>query len=105
MNWSGSFIQAKRTIESKAAFGQAVWHVNDRVRLTAGVRYTDDTKQDQGGRNVTFKGYADCLTAEAGPAAAIPSVATPASSAATAAPAPTNCWPCWALATASATTT
>jgi iron complex outermembrane receptor protein len=66
MSWSGSFIQAKRTVESKAAFGQAVWHMNDRVRLTAGVRYTDDTKQDQGGRNVTFKGYADCLTAEAG---------------------------------------
>ena len=65
MNWSGSFIQAKRTIESKAAFGQAVWHVNDRLRLTGGLRYTDDTKQDQGGRNVTFRGYADCLTAEA----------------------------------------
>ncbi|MBO9560919.1 MAG: TonB-dependent receptor [Caulobacter sp.] len=65
MSWSGSFIQAKRTVESKAAFGQATWHVNDRIRLTGGVRYTDDTKQDQGGRNVTFKGYSDCLTAEA----------------------------------------
>jgi iron complex outermembrane receptor protein len=65
MSWAGSFIQAKRTVESKAAFGQAVWHINDRIRLTGGVRYTDDTKQDQGGRNVTFKGFSDCLTAEA----------------------------------------
>jgi iron complex outermembrane receptor protein len=74
MNWSGSFIQAKRTIESKAAFGQAVWHMNDRVRLTAGLRYTDDTKQDQGGRNVTFKGYSACLAAEAAlPGGGVPS--------------------------------
>ncbi|WP_165189166.1 TonB-dependent receptor [Caulobacter soli] len=61
MSWSGSFIQAKRTVESKAAFGQAVWHVNDRLRVTAGLRYTDDTKQDQGGRNVTFNGLSSCL--------------------------------------------
>jgi iron complex outermembrane receptor protein len=61
MSWSGSFIQAKRTVVSKAAFGQAVWHVNDRIRLTGGLRYTDDTKQDQGGRNVTFNGLSSCL--------------------------------------------
>ncbi|WP_419828029.1 TonB-dependent receptor [Sphingomonas sp.] len=52
-NYAGAFIQADRTIESKAAFGQATWHINDRLRLTGGVRYTDDTKQDKGGRNVT----------------------------------------------------
>jgi iron complex outermembrane receptor protein len=61
MTWAGSFIQAKRTVESKAAFGQAVWHVNDRIRLTGGLRYTEDSKQDQGGRNVMFNGYANCL--------------------------------------------
>ncbi len=54
--WAGSFIQADREIESKAVFGQAVWHLNDRIRLTGGLRYTDDTKKDVGGRNVTFAG-------------------------------------------------
>lgn len=55
-NWAGSFIQADREIESKAVFGQAVWHVTDAIRVTGGLRYTDDTKQDVGGRNVTFAG-------------------------------------------------
>ncbi|HEY2661756.1 MAG TPA: TonB-dependent receptor plug domain-containing protein, partial [Caulobacteraceae bacterium] len=36
--WAGSFIQQDREIESKAVFGQAVWHVSDRIRLTGGVR-------------------------------------------------------------------
>ena len=52
----GSFIQAKRTIESKAAFGQVVWNATDALRLTGGIRYTDDTKEDEGGRNVTAFG-------------------------------------------------
>ncbi|HEX7799372.1 MAG TPA: TonB-dependent receptor [Asticcacaulis sp.] len=51
--WAGSFIQAHREINSSAAFAQGVWHVNDRLRLTAGLRYTQDSKQDVGGRNVT----------------------------------------------------
>jgi iron complex outermembrane receptor protein len=54
--WAGSFIQPERIIQSRAAFGQAVWHVTDRIRLTGGLRYTDDSKQDIGGRNVTFNG-------------------------------------------------
>lgn len=52
-NYAGSFIQANRSIESKAGFGQAVWHVTPHIRLTGGVRYTDDDKRDVGGRNVT----------------------------------------------------
>lgn len=55
-SWAGTFIQAKRLIQSEAAFGQAVWHVNDRIRLTGGLRYTEDTKQDIGGRNITYSG-------------------------------------------------
>ena len=58
-NYAGSFIQADRSIESKAGFGQAVWHVTSRLRLTGGVRYTDDDKRDVGGRNVT-SGAATC---------------------------------------------
>jgi len=64
MNWAGSFIQAKRTVKSEAAFGQAVWHVNDAIRVTGGLRYTKDTKQDQGGRNVMFNGLSSCLAVD-----------------------------------------
>ncbi|MDQ2762893.1 MAG: TonB-dependent receptor, partial [Pseudomonadota bacterium] len=52
----GSFIQAKRTIDSLAGFGQLTYHLNDAVRLTGGLRYTHDRKADIGGRNVTAFG-------------------------------------------------
>ena len=52
----GSFIQSNRQIDSRAAFGQAVWHATDALRVTGGLRYTKDTKQDIGGRNVTAFG-------------------------------------------------
>ncbi|WP_374944472.1 TonB-dependent receptor, partial [Sphingomonas sp.] len=52
----GSFIQANRQIESRAAFGQAIWNATDALRLTGGLRYTKDKKQDKGGRNVTAFG-------------------------------------------------
>jgi iron complex outermembrane receptor protein len=55
-NWAGTFIQADRSIDSRAAFGQAVWHVNDWINLTGGIRYTSDEKRDVGGRNITFSG-------------------------------------------------
>lgn len=48
--WQGSFIQPKETVDSYAAFGQATWNVSDAWRLTAGVRYTDDRKENVGGR-------------------------------------------------------
>ncbi|KEY99151.1 TonB-dependent receptor [Sphingomonas sp. BHC-A] len=55
-SWAGSFIQANRQIDSRAVFGQAVWHVSDAIRVTGGLRYTSDKKEDIGGRNVTFSG-------------------------------------------------
>lgn len=48
--WQGSFIQPKETVDSYAAFGQATWHVNDDWRVTAGARYTDDQRENIGGR-------------------------------------------------------
>ncbi|USI73408.1 TonB-dependent receptor [Sphingomonas morindae] len=57
-NWAGTFIQADRKIDSRAAFGQAVWHVNNWINLTGGVRYTSDKKRDIGGRNITYCGGA-----------------------------------------------
>jgi len=55
-NWAGTFIQADRTIDSRAAFGQAIWHVNNWINLTGGIRYTSDEKRDVGGRNITYCG-------------------------------------------------
>jgi iron complex outermembrane receptor protein len=68
-SWAGSFIQADREIDSLAAFGQATWHVNDKIRLTGGLRYTDDKKKDVGGRNVTYSGTG-CSTADKAPGGA-----------------------------------
>ena len=48
--WQGSFIQPKQTVDSKAVFGQATWNVSDAFRLTGGLRYTDDAKENIGGR-------------------------------------------------------
>ncbi|QXQ05549.1 TonB-dependent receptor [Sphingosinicellaceae bacterium] len=55
----GSFIQADREIDSLAGFGQVTWHATDWLRATGGLRYTHDTKQDVGGRNVTAFGCPD----------------------------------------------
>ena len=52
----GSFIQADREIDSLAGFGQLTYHVSDAIRVTGGLRYTDDKKKDVGGRNVTAFG-------------------------------------------------
>ncbi len=50
VGWQGSFIQPKETVESKAAFGQATWNVNDSLHLTGGIRYTADYRTNVGGR-------------------------------------------------------
>ena len=55
-NWAGSFIQPDRSQEDKSAFGQAVWHVTDALRITAGVRDSFDDERDIGGRNITYDG-------------------------------------------------
>lgn len=49
VGWQGSFIQPKETVDSKAIFGQTTWNVNDQLHLTAGVRYTDDKRENIGG--------------------------------------------------------
>lgn len=51
VNWQGSFIQPKETVQSEAVFGQAVWHVTDAFNLTAGARFSDDTRKNEGGIN------------------------------------------------------
>jgi iron complex outermembrane receptor protein len=49
--WSMSFIQPARTLDSKAGFAQGTFAFTDSVRVTAGARYTDEQKEDVGGRN------------------------------------------------------
>ncbi|GLK43701.1 MULTISPECIES: TonB-dependent receptor [Novosphingobium] len=68
-SWAGSFIQANRQIDSRAAFGQVVWHATDAIRVTGGLRYTSDKKEDIGGRNVTYSGDG-CAPADLAPGGA-----------------------------------
>ena len=49
VGWQGSFIQPKETVDSKALFGQTTWNVNEQLHLTAGLRYTDDKRENIGG--------------------------------------------------------
>ena len=55
-----SFVQPERTLESRAIFGQATWHINDLWHLTLGYRSYEDTKADVGGRNIGCYGGGGC---------------------------------------------
>jgi iron complex outermembrane receptor protein len=66
-NWAGAFIQPDRSQEDRSAFAQAVWHVTDALRLTAGVRDSFDDERDIGGRNVTFNGCPPPYVSNCGP--------------------------------------
>ena len=55
-----SFVQPERILESQAIFGQATWHISDRWHLTLGYRYTEDLRQDIGGRNIGCFGGTNC---------------------------------------------
>ena len=52
-----SFVQPERLIESLAGFVQFDYRVNEKLNVTAGYRYTRDTKEDVGGRNYITAGY------------------------------------------------
>ncbi|MFO1264908.1 MAG: TonB-dependent receptor plug domain-containing protein [Rhodoferax sp.] len=47
--WQGSFIQPKETNKSTAVFGQATFNLGD-LHLTGGLRYTNDERENIGGR-------------------------------------------------------
>src|SRR5688572_20086910 len=47
-----TFVQPNRGLESESVYGQGTFAVTDRLRLTAGARYIDDTRQDEGGRSI-----------------------------------------------------
>lgn len=58
--------QPNRTLKSEAVFAQATYDLTDRLALTAGLRYTKDTKQDRGGRNLACN--ADTINPQTGEA-------------------------------------
>ena len=55
-----SFVQPERKLESQAIFGQATWHMTDQWHLTLGYRYTEDLREDIGGRNIGCFGGNGC---------------------------------------------
>ena len=52
-----SFVQPDRQVKSTAIFGQTDYAVTERLNLTAGYRYTWDSKSDKGGHNHSTIGY------------------------------------------------
>ncbi|MGV7210845.1 TonB-dependent receptor [Oxalobacteraceae bacterium A2-2] len=57
VNWQGSFIQPKETVDSRAAFGQATWNIADQWHLTGGFRYTSDERKNIGGTGNGWTNY------------------------------------------------
>jgi iron complex outermembrane recepter protein len=56
-----TFVQPSRSLESQSIYGQGTFNVTDALRLTAGARYIDDTREDEDGRSI------DCTYALVGP--------------------------------------
>lgn len=57
-----TFVQPNRSLDSTSAYFQGTFDVSDQFRLTGGIRYTDDVREDIGGRSI------DCTFAQ-GPGA------------------------------------
>ena len=47
-----TFVQPSRGLESESVYGQGTFKFTDSLRLTAGARYIDDTREDKGGRSI-----------------------------------------------------
>jgi iron complex outermembrane recepter protein len=47
-----TFVQPNRGLESESVYGQGTFAITDALRLTAGARYIDDTREDKGGRSI-----------------------------------------------------
>ncbi|HET7812067.1 MAG TPA: TonB-dependent receptor [Steroidobacteraceae bacterium] len=52
VRYSQVFLQPDRSLASWAGFGQVTWNLAGHSRLSAGARYTEDSKQDRGGVNL-----------------------------------------------------
>lgn len=49
------FMQPERRVESEAIFAQATYDLNNFSRFTTGIRHTQDTKSDEGGRSLNCR--------------------------------------------------
>jgi iron complex outermembrane receptor protein len=58
VSWQGSFVQPHEAVQSAAGFGQATWNLSEAVHLTGGLRYTHDTRKNEGGTNNGWAGGA-----------------------------------------------
>ncbi len=60
------FMQPDRRVQSKAMFAQATYDLSELSRFTAGIRHTQDTKSDKGGRSLNCRvtGLGPYLTAK-----------------------------------------
>jgi len=56
------FVQPERRVKSKALYAQGTLEISDSKRLTMGIRRTEDTKSDDGGRSLNCR-----VTSIAGP--------------------------------------
>jgi iron complex outermembrane recepter protein len=56
-----TFVQPNRSLESQSAYFQGTYSFTDAFRLTAGARYIDDERADEGGRSI------DCTFGLVGP--------------------------------------
>ena len=54
-----AFVQPDRTVESAAVFAQFDYKANEKLNLTAGIRYTYDRKADNGGSIFQAQGFAN----------------------------------------------
>ena len=59
-NGDNLFQQPNRVIESQAIFGQATVTLTDKMFLTLGLRYTEDEKSDDGGKNYECSVWNGC---------------------------------------------
>ena len=56
-----TFVQPSRSLESQSAYFQGTFNLGDAFRLTAGARYIEDVREDEGGRSI------DCTFGLVGP--------------------------------------
>ena len=61
-NGDAVFLQPDRTVTSEAIFGQLTYNLSDDLFLTLGARYTEDSKEDVGGRNWDCTVWNQCYT-------------------------------------------
>ena len=52
-----TFVQPERTLESFSGYLQGTFDITEDIRFTAGVRHTDDTREDKGGRSIDCTFY------------------------------------------------